>query len=117
MTPFKNFMLVKQDDVVQEEQSRGGLLLLKSNFNLYQFGDDGKRAYDIIHKTKVNQGKVVSIGDECVFAIPGQQLIYRKRSEQKELGDYVLVKEDDLLCVNTEAGLTPHPGKVIIKIS
>lgn len=120
MKPMRNLVLIDQEDLVSEEY-HSGLVLLKSNNDLYQFGDDNQRVWDMITKKKLNRGTVRVTGDDCIFCEPDWPVVYKKNTEQHNVSYKerlcVFVKEDDILCFRKENDYIPHPDKIIIKIT
>lgn len=119
--PLRNLVLIAVEDITTEEQRPSGLVVLKSNFNLYQWGQDEMLASDIIGKKKQNRGTILSVGNKCTFFKEGDLVIYRKMTESKKFvyeGCHcVMVEEADVLCKETVDGLVCHPDFIILKIS
>jgi co-chaperonin GroES (HSP10) len=119
--PLRNLVLIAVEDIVTEEQRPSGLVVLRSNFNLYQWGQDEVLASDILYKKKQNRGKILASGKKCSFFKEGDAVIYKKNTEQKKFVydgmDCVMVTEDDVLCKEVEGKLICHPNHVIVKIS
>lgn len=120
MKPMRNLVLIDQEDLVSEEH-HSGLVLLKGNNDLYQFGDDNQRVWDMITKKKLNRGIVKLTGDGCTFCEEEMPIVYKKNTEQYNIKYNermcVFVKEDDVLCYRKENIFIPHPDKIIIKIT
>lgn len=119
--PLRDLVLIERENIVTEEQRPSGLVVFKSNFNLYQWGEDNLQAADIIQKKKQNKGNIVATGNKCTFFKGGDYIIYKKMTEQKYLiyqgKDCVLVSEADVLCKIVDGEMICHPDNLIIKIT
>lgn len=119
--PLRDLLLIEQEEIVKEEVRESGIVLLKSNFNLYGWDDGGEKEQDMIDKKKQNKGTILASGQKCSFFSAEDKIIYKKNTEQKKLfydgRECVLVSETDILCKETESGLVCHPDNLIIKIS
>ncbi len=124
MQPLRNGVLIERKQLVSEEKRASGIILLKSDFNLYQFDNDNQRATDIISKKKQNTGKVIAKGDDCIFVNVGDEVIYKKNSEQAnahslfyEGRDCVLVAEENVLSREVNGLNEVHPNCIVVKIT
>ncbi len=122
MKPRGRRLLIEKEDVVKEEKTSSGILLLKSDYSLYQFDDDNLRVEEMIQKIKQNKGIIRSIGDDCVIGlVPREKIIYKKGVEITSIKEndteLALVDEKDILAKVKEDALTIAPDYVLIKIS
>jgi co-chaperonin GroES (HSP10) len=124
MKPLRNGVLIERKQLVSEEKRDSGIILLKSDFNLYQFDNDNQRATDIISKKKQNTGTVIAKGDDCFFVNIGDEVIYKKNSEQAnaqslfyEGRDCVLVAEENILSREINGLNEVHPNCIVVKIT
>lgn len=119
--PLRDLVLIERENVVTEEHRPSGLVVLKSNFSLYNWGQDEMLASDIISKKKQNKGRIVSTGNACTFFKEGDEVIYKKMSEEKYITvddkECVFVSESNILCKEDQGELVPHPDFVILEIS
>src|SRR6266849_3459766 len=124
MKPLRNGVLIERKQLVSEEKRASGIILLKSDFNLYQFDNDNQRATDIISKKKQNTGTVIAKGPLCTFVNIGDEVIYKKNAEQVnepslfyEGRDIVLVAEDNVLSKEVNGLNEVHPNCIVVKIT
>lgn len=117
MKPLRDGVLIKQDEGAKEEKTSSGLILLKSDFDLYQFGDGVKKVEDILHKTRPNTGIVIAVGAECDFLRGNESVVFKKTSGAPT-GENIIVEGGDVLAVKGMFGvLLAAPNYVIVKVS
>src|ERR1700742_4871562 len=120
MRPLYNNVLIKQTELVKEEKTTSGLILLQSNFNQYQFGDDNQRVQDIISKKKQNKGEVINVGHTCTFVKEGDIIIYKKQSEKCSLPEdeySLIVEEENILAKEIDGSLIPNHNYTLVKVT
>lgn len=121
LKPLRNGVLVEQEEVVQEQQTKSGIILLKSDFNLFNYDDDNAKVSAMMWKDKQNKGVVISVGDECSFVSKGDKVIYRKKTEIQFFEDIKkdcpLVSEDNILVKERDGIKMVHPNCVVVKIT
>lgn len=121
LIPLRNNVVIKQHDLVREEKTKSGIVLLHSDFNQYQFGDDNQRVTDIIAKKKQNKGTVVSKGDGCRFANKGDTIIYKKQTEKFLVEDgreeLQMVDESHILAKEANGRYVVNDNYALIKIT
>lgn len=118
--PLFDWVVVEQIDLLEENKSAGGILLLTHNFDLYQFDDIDKKIDDIVKNSKQNVGIIKRAGNKCNFVKEGDRVIYKGHTEHSEIKidgeDCVMVKEENVL-VKIGEKLNIRPGYIIVKIS
>lgn len=121
LKPLHKNVVIKQHDLVREEKTKSGIVLLQSDFNQYQFGDDNQRVTDIISKKKQNKGTILSCGNECGFAQKGDTIIYKKQTEKflVEDGreDLYMVDEKHVLVKEANGKYVVNDNYVLVKIT
>ena len=81
MKLLRDLILIKQEDAVTEKKTESGLILLSTQSNLYQIGDDESKVKDLIYRPKMNKGEILEVGNGCSFFKKGDTVIYRKETE------------------------------------
>lgn len=121
LIPLRSNVVIKQHDLVREEKSKSGIVLLQSDFNQYQFGDDNQRVMDIIAKKKQNKGTVVSNGSSCRFTKKGDVIIYKKQTEkflvEDGTEDLQIVDESHVLAKEVNGKYVVNDNYVLVKIT
>lgn len=121
LKPLRNNVVIKQHDLVKEEKTKSGIVLLHSDFKQYQFGDDNQRVTDIISKKKQNKGTVVSCGEDCGFAKKGDTIIYKKQTEKFLVEDgreeLQMVEEKHILVKVANDKYVVNDNYVLVKIT
>jgi co-chaperonin GroES (HSP10) len=119
--PLHKNVVIKQHDLVREEKTKSGIVLLQSDFNQYQFGDDNQRVTDIISKKKQNKGTVVSCGEDCGFTKKGDTIIYKKQTEKFLVEDgreeLYMVDEKHVLVKEANGKYVVNDNYVLVKIT
>lgn len=121
MKPLRDLLLIELEDSVKEELRPSGIILLSTQNNLYQIGDEESILQDLISKPKMNKGKVVAIGERCSYFVHGNTVIYKKNSEISILDvdgwRCGLVKQDDILVTLENGEYIPNPDYLLVKIT
>jgi len=120
MQPLRDLVLIELEDSVKEEKRPSGLILLSTQNNLYQIGDEESLLQDLINKPKMNKGKILSSGPSCKYFMKGNVVIYKKGTEVSlfDIGGKrcALVNEKNIL-VAVSGGFLSHPDYVLVKIT
>lgn len=121
MKPLRDLLLIKQEDAVKEIKRPSGIVLLSTENNRYQIGDEETILQDLIKKPKTNKGEIVSVADGCKFFKIGSSVIYKKNAEIS-LVEYngeqcAFVKESDVLVSCVGKSFSVNPDYVLIKIT
>jgi len=121
MQPLRDLVLIELEDAVKEEKRASGIILLTTENNRYQIGDEESILQDLISKPKMNKGKILSVGRFCDCFGVGCTVIYKKHSETSIIDvdgkRCALVKEGNILCSIVENGYRVHDDYVLVKIT
>lgn len=122
MKLLNDYVLIERDEITEEEKRESGLVLFKTDFNLYQFGNDQQKVDDIVYQRKQNKGTVKGSGGKCSFPKKGDRVIYKRMTEW---GDTIIAndKEHNFVCEKYILGkevdgkVIPAPNYTIVKIT
>lgn len=122
MKLLNDYVLIERDEITQEEKRESGLILFKTDFNLYQFDNDQQKVDDIVYKRKQNKGIVIGSGKKCSFPKKGDRVIYKRMTEW---GDTLIAnaKEHNFVCEKYILGkeingkVFPAPDYTLVKIT
>ena len=121
MKLLRDLILIKQEDAVTEKKTESGLILLSTQSNLYQIGDDESKVKDLIYRPKMNKGVILEVGNGCLFFKKGDTVIYRKETESYILDveeeRCAILKEKNVLVKISDGKLIPNPDYVLVKIT
>ena len=121
MKLLRDLILIKQEDAVTEKKTESGLILLSTQSNLYQIGDDESKVKDLIYRPKMNKGVILEVGNGCLFFKKGDTVIYRKETESYILDveekRCAMLKEKNVLVKISDGKLIPNPDFVLVKIT
>lgn len=121
MKPLKDLVLIKQEEAVKEIKRPSGIVLLSTENNRYQIGDEETLLQDLIKKPKTNKGDIVSAGNGCKYFSEGDNVIYKKGHEVSLIeynGDAcAFVKESDILVKYSGKSFLVNPDYVLVKIT
>lgn len=121
MRPLRDLIFIKQEDAVKETKTQSGIVLLSTDNDRYQIGDQETMLQDLIKKPKTNKGEVIEFGSTCSFVQKGDVVIHKKGAEVSFVDadgvSGVLISEQSVLvkCVGSE--FIPHPDYVLVTIS
>lgn len=120
MKPLRDLIFIQQEDAVKETVSPGGIVLLSTENNRFQIGDQETVLQELIKKPKTNKGKILSVGDKCKVYKEGDTVIYKKKAEVANIEHEgmvgIMVKENDVLVSCVGNAFNVHPDYVLIKI-
>lgn len=120
MKPLRDLIFIQQEDSVKETVTPGGIVLLSTQNNRFQIGDQETVLQELIKKPKTNKGKVLAIGNSCKIYKEGDTVIYKKKAEVANVDHEgiigVMVKENDVLVSCVGNSFNVHPDFVLIKI-
>lgn len=121
MQPLRDLVLIKQEDSVKEVVRPSGLVLLSTENNRFQIGDQETMLQELIKKPKTNKGTVVALGKDCKVYKEADTVIYKKKTEvyytEYEGEKCAFVKESDVLVSCVGKSFNVHPDYVLIKIT
>lgn len=119
MKPLRDLVLIELEEAVVETKRESGIILLSTQNNMYQIGDDESKLKDLISKPKMNKGNVLAVGSKCQSFKVGANVIYKKGMEQSytevDGKKCAFVKEKDILTVSDFSYI--NPDYVLVKIT
>lgn len=119
MQTLRDLVLIELEDSVIETKRESGIILLSTQNNLYQIGDEESMLKDLISKPKMNKGTILSVGSMCSYFKEKQNVVYRKDTEQSiidvEGKRCAIVRHKDILVMSDYSGL--NPDYVLVKIT
>lgn len=120
MKPLRDLIFIQQEDSVKETVTPGGIVLLSTQNNRFQIGDQETVLQELIKKPKTNKGKVLAIGNSCKIYKEGDTVIYKKKAEVANVDHEgvvgIMVNENDVLVSCIGNSFNVHPDFVLIKI-